>query len=137
MATYSSAQAYVSTTRYSRTSAVAVGSTADQVIYTVPAQREAVVEVQLLSWATGDLNTRFKISFSGGGEQSLVNKGVFGSYVESSSVSKGETAPTQLGMPSNFPMKFTLAAGESIVFSPVSTLAAYQYNILVKEFIAA
>lgn len=126
MATYSSAQAYVSTQRLSRTSLTAVGTTAEQIIYTVPAQREAVIEIQRLYWANGAANTQFKLGFSGGGSQALIPQSTSGEYL-----------PTLSAYPSNFPMKFTLAAGETVVFQPASTLAQYNYNILIKEFVAA
>jgi hypothetical protein len=143
MATYSSSQAFVSTTRYTRTAGGAVGTSAEQTLYTVPAQREAEVEIQYLNWGSADPTTNFKIDFSGGGSTPLVIAATAGNYPGAVGVVGGTvTTPStnlnqsQPGLPANFPMKFKLVAGETVKFQPVSSLATYQYNFVVKEFVA-
>jgi hypothetical protein len=138
MATYSSSQAYVSTTKYSRDTAGLI-SPQTSIIYTVPANREAEVEFQYLRILGGGGNTtRISILYTGTSNESILLYSINSVAIFGFSPNNPPSAGGGDVFTATHPYKTRLVSGDVIRFviaGGASNSVGIQYEILVKEFV--
>ena len=146
MATYSSSQAYISTTRYFRTS-VAVANYGDVGLYTCPALVEAHLYIQYLRFVVTSTSADVGFAWlntSGTQHYTLGNAATPGTGNQFGFSDVGLSDPGDTGNVSSTALrqenyKLILLPGEALTFrtSTYGGTSQYQYDFIVKEYVKA